>query len=92
MRDAFAAEPPTFGAAFFRAALVAPQAADALLTLLGERREELERLPPERQQRIAAIFRAAMFEAGAQYQKSEPILRGIEWLERQRDPNSPAPR
>lgn len=85
LRQAFAAERKTFGSAFMQAAMAEESAADALLTFLGERVEELSKLPPARQQRIATLHRAAMSAAGAQNGKSESISKALAWLRGQQE-------
>jgi hypothetical protein len=79
MSAAFAAEPQTFGTAFLRAAL-SDSPADAILTLVGERLDSLEKLPAEQQKRLARICRTL---ARNPKSTSDPVVKALAWLERQ---------
>jgi hypothetical protein len=78
MKPAFAAEPPAFGTAFLQA-VISEAPADALLTLLGEQADELEKLPDVQQRRIATICKGLVQkQAGT----SDAITKGGAWLQR----------
>jgi hypothetical protein len=79
LRKAFAAEPPTFGTAFMQAVL-SDSRAEALLTLLGQRSEELEKLPRARQLRIASLYRIAADDATKLKGNGDLIVKGRAWM------------
>jgi tetratricopeptide (TPR) repeat protein len=79
VREAFAAEPKTFGSQFM-VAVVEDVSGDALLTLLGERRDDLEKLPVARQRRILAHYQAAV--AKQKFgRETEVMTKGAAWID-----------
>jgi len=79
VRAALAAEPKTFGSQFM-AAVVAETPGDAMLTLLGERREDLDKLSLARQRRILAHYQTTV--AKQKFgRETEVMAKGAAWIE-----------